>query len=98
MVCVCVSTNILCCLFCQVLSFFSISVIWFRKCLSVSIRLLTVLHACSTVAWSLPPMCEPMLASDAFVRLFEKNIDTWRACTISRFLVFPCMRSTDILK
>src|SRR5690554_6027969 len=69
-------------------SFFSISSTYCLKFLSVSFRLFTVLHACSTVAWSLLPICAPMLASEYFVRFLEKYMVICRACTISRFRVF----------
>src|SRR6478672_11046109 len=53
----------------------------FLNCLSVDTRLSTVLQACNTVAWSRSPICEPMLANEAFVNFFAKNIANWRAWT-----------------
>ena len=42
----------------------SMSVTYFRKTLSVAIRSLTVVQACRTVAWSLPPISWPIVASE----------------------------------
>ena len=43
---------------------FSMSLTHWRKSLSVAMRSWTVLQACSTVAWSLPPISMPMVESE----------------------------------
>ena len=47
-------------------------------------RLETVLHACNTVAWFLPPIAAPMVVKGAFVCCLQRYMAIWRACATSR--------------
>ena len=51
--------------------------------MSVSARLVIVLQACTTVAWSLLPMYLPILDVDISRCFFDRNIATWRTNTTS---------------
>ena len=51
------------------------SVTYCLKVLSVDIRSETVVHACSTVAWSLPPISAPIVDREQFaIRLRDMYI------------------------
>ena len=67
--------------------------------LSVSAKLLTVLQAWSTVAWSLFPQCFPIIASELLVICLAKNIEVDSAGTAGYHIgKQPDFRSIDIAK
>ena len=55
--------------------------------LFTSIRSLTILQACKTVAWSRFPMSIPIFEADISVCFLAKYIAIWRTCTTSRLRV-----------
>src|ERR1035437_5062137 len=55
--------------------------------LSINFISSTVLQACITVEWSLPPKFNPIVFNEHLVSSFERYIATWRASTTSFFLV-----------